>query len=46
MKVVCDAAQSSVVEESVISLEILVKISSRYYHHIKIEMESNIVPVS
>jgi hypothetical protein len=46
MQVVCDATQSTVVEESVIWLEILAKIGSFYYHHLMKYMESAIVPVN
>lgn len=46
MQVVCNGTQSSVAEESVIWLEILVKIGSIYYPHLQNYMDSAILPVS
>lgn len=45
MQVVCDATQSPVVEETVISLQILAKIASCYYHHLLNYMANAIMPV-
>lgn len=46
MQVTCDATQSCIAEESVLSLEILVKMASYYYQHLLDYMEQAIVPVS
>lgn len=46
IQVTCDATQSRIAEESVISLEILVKIAFFYYQHLLDYMDQAIVPVS
>ena len=46
MQVICDATQSSIVEESVIALQILAKISSLYYQYLSPYMDQALVPVS
>ncbi|XP_059353376.1 importin subunit beta-like isoform X2 [Daphnia carinata] len=46
MQVTCDATQSQIAKESVISFEILVKIALFYYQHLLNYMDQAVVPIT
>ncbi|KAI9564565.1 hypothetical protein GHT06_008304 [Daphnia sinensis] len=46
MQATCDATQSRIAEESVISLEVLVKIASYYYQHLLNYLDQAILPIT